>query len=132
VKQRLEPSDLEMLTPEQREWLRKRWKPQVGDKYLDSHGDLETYVVAVYTRAKRIKGMNEMMTGRHNALPLLSVGQMIELLSDILRDDAEPEWQVQKWFAPDGVGICADNLCNELWQACLAVIPKEEVPHVER
>jgi hypothetical protein len=65
VKQRITIEDLQQLSPEQQERLRKWWRPEPGDISLSPQGIEKVYVGDI--------------TQKDRNTPLLSIGQCIEL-----------------------------------------------------
>lgn len=84
MKQRITAEQLMELTEEQKQKLREWWKPEVGDYYTHKHDivkcDMQTLVMAI-----------EKFFIREDYLPLLSIGQMIELLQSKDRRNMIPE-----------------------------------------
>jgi len=72
MKQHITKEQLGELTPEQQERLRERWEPQDGDLFIDGYGDLGIADSGVYDDPPTIPD--------RDCLPLLSIGQCIELL----------------------------------------------------
>jgi len=73
MKIRITAEQLQELMPEQQERLRELWKPQIGDVYFYHLKDDNSY--------DSISVVNyEYSYGFNNCLPLLDIGQMIELL----------------------------------------------------
>ena len=81
MKQRISPKQLQELTEEQGERLKGWWTPKWGDVILDCRGNIGL-----------IRDLDIAMTGpeadarraiqKEIALPLLSIGQMIEFIMD--------------------------------------------------
>jgi len=161
VKQRIDVSDLQQLSPEQQEKLRKWWQPQEGDWYL-SAGEVELAIyhdreccsgdycqdyapgpdydlirhecrpteciAQLLTRKPELQSIldksREEIANEYrrtyfdhlkgDCLPLLSIGQMIQLLK---------EKDYSKLVALDFVGAIQDiNLCDLLWQAVKEIL----------
>ena len=90
MKQRITVDQLQELTEEQKQRLRGWWKPEEGD--------------LVYN-----KFFNEF---KQEELPLLDIGQMIELLLNRAVDPIEEPYEL----------FINENLCNELWSAVKQVL----------
>jgi hypothetical protein len=120
MKQRISIEQLQELTGEQQQRLREWWKPQEGDWYHDktygeSYYGMEVGGYDVYTLKPAI-----------DDLPLLNIGQMIELL-----ENKNPSLKIENNYYdeidPDsfiwGVdGKRADNFCDALWNAVKKVL----------
>ncbi len=110
MKRRITVEQLQELTEEQQQRLREWWKPQYYDVYAEYDGCLDCYEEMTATYPKQPD---------QNDLPLLDIGQMIELLENLQFD----------WFdeicTDEGVypqPIKGDNLCDALWQAVKQVL----------
>jgi hypothetical protein len=92
LKQRITIDQLQKLTPELREKLRDWWKPQTGDwaiisnetfgleeKVLVTSWNIE-YGIANLNFIKK-KGFSSL--SKDSLLPLLSIGQMLELIDEL-------------------------------------------------
>ncbi|MHB8122605.1 MAG: hypothetical protein ACYDG4_10670 [Desulfuromonadaceae bacterium] len=109
MKQHISIDQLQELTQEQREALRELWRPELGDVFIIPENGEEIHAV---DRSWLLIIRND-----PRFLPLLSVGQCIELLAekDLL--------QLQSIFTRICIGILpADELINVLWQAVKAVL----------
>jgi hypothetical protein len=107
MKQRISIEQLQELTEEQQYRLREWWKPQEGDWYHDktygeSYYGMEVGGYDVYTLEPAI-----------DDLPLLNIGQMIELLQSFNDKDI--------WKYND-IDITSDNFCDALWSAVKEVL----------
>lgn len=114
MKQRLEASDYKKATPEQKEWIRDWWKPRWGDFFIWL-APLREPVTDLVLSGEFIKD--------YDTVPLLSIGQMIELLDEhdkkgkrISLDHYSDGW----WFRDE---VYDDEPADVLWIACLEVIP---------
>jgi hypothetical protein len=101
MKRRITVKQLQELTPEQQVKLNRWWSPENGDYYYCINWDFKPYKGLVY-----LKGTGEK---KHDALPFLNIGQMIELLQDNNVD-------MYAIFNSDG------ELADGLWQAVKAVL----------
>ncbi len=126
MKQHIAPEQLQELTDEQKERLLQWWMPPGrGDScaYFIKNGHGEYVVAGTIDNL-----MENIVTAM--PLPLLSIGQMIELLEgkatyiDVSNmyarlDNKPPAWGVMK---PDAFDIRADELADALFQAVKAVL----------
>lgn len=119
MKQNISIKQLNELTLEQKEILRKWWKPKKNDLVCDGQYNLN-------------KDNNDYWEDKDDVLPLLSIGQMIEFL-----DDNKIDWSIiDGWF---GIGYWVDwdgadfwekkydnkELCDALWDSCKEVLNKD-------
>ena len=74
MKQHISKEDLLQLSPDQQEKPRKWWNPQEGNLFLD-----EFYTEKLYCEACMLEYRGKMLN-MNGCLPLLSIGQCIELL----------------------------------------------------
>lgn len=160
MKQRITIEQLNEIPRESKHSLTKRWKPQEGDLYAyinNFTGKAEEEIHIVSADANDDEGgWEELEEGsndyvykysgkeqyRYETVPLLSIGQMIELLSDfynkhngkVFNDETEEELkEFSVEFAADGCWrITGDlkigekeELCDALWEACKEVLAKE-------
>ena len=129
MKQRITVEQLHELSEEKKEKLRKWWNPQIGDFYIFKyegeywhepwfHNDQDGYH----------KFMNE---DGEDPIPLLTIGQMIEILYEWANDfgihynDSGVCFYVYlSWTMdtalPDRMWM-NDELCDALWEAVKAV-----------
>jgi len=70
MKQMLERHDLDGLTEKQKDNIRILWYPQIGNMYIKNYNDI-IYLVT----KENINYLN-----LYSALPLLTIGQMIEIV----------------------------------------------------
>lgn len=128
MKQRIRQSDLEQLSKEGLAKLQKLWRPRTYDLYLYGFSEFIILPGSDYTEKK--DGM----------YPLVSIGQMIDFLSERLGSlyiadiDAQPYVYIEedcRWVVTKKVGggmIWTDNgtheLCDALWEAVKEVLNK--------
>ncbi len=136
MKQHISPSQLQELTEEQQERLREWWKPSWGadlftcvNESVAPYGEIQnlTYFFDEY-EDKLVDG--SMVFLKKECLPLLSIGQMIELLEANYNEistgynDSGCYWTV--YVGPRGTGVMIQNfgkeyrhdwLADALWQA---------------
>lgn len=78
MRQRITIDNLNQLTPEQKERLREWWKPQIGDLYTNLYAIFGIYSSKDYNKTSQLLRRGNIY--KINALPLLNIGQCIELL----------------------------------------------------
>jgi hypothetical protein len=92
MKQRITPDQLRELTPSQQEKLREWWKPQEGDwvfngnkeALLHTDADTDWIMFGSYTEVSKANSIKEAEPEiKSKCLPLLNIGQCIELLKTI-------------------------------------------------
>jgi len=144
MKQRITIDQLQELTPEQQEKLRELWQPQYRETFLlngkriwttERNVKVKTVVRANLSRYKVLQhGGNTLLLD--NCLPLLSIGQLLQLLEDsgrfegLHKSDTDVEYKVYV-AQNDSHGrneyIKSDSeLVNALWQAV-----KETTLHID-
>jgi len=102
LKQRISVERLQELSSEQRERLREWWKPQDEDWYIYDGG---IYSVIEYPKVEK------------GSLPLLSIGQCIELLAE------KDMIHLQSVFAKISHGILSpDEIIDALFAALKSVL----------
>jgi hypothetical protein len=114
MKQRITIEQLQELTEEQQQRLREWWKPQLYDVFIEILIDDEI-----------IEGSIERKTYEPSkeALPLLDIGQMIELLHS--KPSAYELIDICDCMDAYGGIIISEpinNLCDALWQAVKQVL----------
>jgi hypothetical protein len=127
MKQRIEVEQLLELTGEQKERLRELWEPQKGDWY---------YYIKI-KHSSIIHDSDSMSIGlyknhKEDYLPLLSIGQMIELLEEKKMvteslDIKAPKGLINIYSVWYGNGDFpkkyeSKELCDALWQAVKEVL----------
>jgi hypothetical protein len=130
MKQRITVEQLQELTEEQKQRLREWWKPEPGDIMLDiKMGCLETLVEGGNGKAiiEHIKS-----DSKARFLPLLSIGQMIELIESkddcinitkLLTDiDHKELWGWETALRHLRKSSCDIELCDALWQIVKEVL----------
>jgi hypothetical protein len=133
MKRRIEPDQVKELTPGQQERLRELWKPEKGDVILkensewviDNIGDglFDDVIVSQdYT-------FGEVRHDKTDCLPLLDIGQMMELLES--KDECLNITKlvlIDKWGYEIRLrqlhyyGFSTGELCDALWGAVKAVL----------
>ena len=111
MKQHITIDQLNELTDKKKKKLAKWWKPAVGDYYVDSYfKDRELNIGA-------LQGFSGVLA-KEPYYPLLSIGQMIEFLSENAKN--EDSWLfplVEEVQIDYPVAIKAEYVCNVLWEA---------------
>lgn len=120
MKQRITAKQLQELTEEQKQRLREWWKPQCYDIYYDTIFD--DFGIALTDEQGNISGC--VAERKESLLPLLSIGQMIELLSankDVF--DIGKCYSLYS-FRPYGDQTTKQDkeLCDALWEAVKRVL----------
>ena len=124
MKQRITVEQLQELTPEQQQKLRELWKPNYGDCACEvGESDyVEQYKDDPYRHV--IENAQNIL---NNSLPLLDIGQMIELLNN-KRNQAEtleihaPIGLIDRWCVWYANGAFpkryeTHELCDALWES---------------
>lgn len=125
MKHRITPEQLSELTIEQQQKLRDWWKPERGDMMIDKLSR-EIPVSASWKELNRIHSFAEpgYVNKFDECLPLLSIGQMIELLDNenkdisFNQDCTIPVCQL----CVDGKDYRAKELCDALFEAIKEVL----------
>ncbi len=125
MKQRITPEDLSQLSDEQKRKLRDWWKPKLGDMCVQ-FSEFGTTKIILEGNLVRVREDGEIF-GKcghqyENPLPLLSIGQMIELLGE--------EWQRKIYCSSmHDCGVYKninywkdDELVNALWEAVKQIL----------
>lgn len=113
MKQRITVDQLNELTDQQKEKLREWWKPKKYDLYIDFTNRTvakETYVCMVHHE----KWPNE--------VPLLSIGQMIEILRQKHAHQLTVIFWNMAYCQEDEEWSSTDELCDCLWEVVKAVL----------
>ncbi len=104
MKQKISVEQLKQLTPEQREKLQEWWEPKLGDwYYYPKVGNSWPVTSSCSLDLERIK---------ETRYPLLSIGQMIELLWC-----GEPDTAIMSVQMKPHEGMKAEVFCDALWEA---------------
>jgi hypothetical protein len=123
MKQRIEPPQLNELTDEQKDKLREWWKPEKGDWVCDKncdngllHVDCDTGWAVYDNYTNHLGDWNEAVI-KQKLLPILSIGQMIEILG---KDWVEQVYSVD--YDHDIYPLFDNELCDALWSAIKEVL----------
>jgi hypothetical protein len=131
MKQRISVEGLKSLTPSQQEKLREWWKPQEGDiVYWQKWGGVETVII----RETKILGLPNYdlafndgynSSNKSQLLPLLSIGQCIEILEDkslnlnnVFID--RKGWETVIW--EQNKSYRSEELIDALWEAVKSIL----------
>ncbi|MNP52803.1 hypothetical protein D3C76_1472190 [compost metagenome] len=94
MKQRIAIDQLNELSEDQKDRLQGLWKPQRGDMFFNTQNNFVLLAEAGDLLSKK------------DCLPLLSIGQMIEILQEY--DRFVDIWYIEK-------NVFMPNLCDVLW-----------------
>jgi len=128
VEQRISVAQLDELTDEQKERLQEWWKPEIGHWHIfKANGEWFSQLI---TNSDNVAIAKEY---KHKYIPLLSIGQCLELLAD-----REPHlhcwqegWEVRFIAAIEGEdderialldSAVGEELITALWQAVKAIL----------
>ncbi|HYD92480.1 MAG TPA: hypothetical protein VEA37_13465 [Flavobacterium sp.] len=126
MKQRITVEQVTQLTDKQEEKLKQWWRPMFGDHFVVIDGRTICYVVNYYSGDIVTLGKRESFIEKSKCLPLLSIGQMVELLKDKeafksslgYAPSAVVEfpngWLAIDWYHANKKGL---ELCDILWEA---------------
>lgn len=107
MKQHITIKQLNELSDKGKERLRKWWKPQFGDFAMENEGWHEITLGGL-----QAFDLERQAEERRNCHPLLSIGQMIEFLTD---HDFKEQWLM--FSRPE-------ELCDDLWEVVWEVLEK--------
>ncbi len=127
MKQHITPDDLNQLSEKGKERLREWWEPEYGDRLAFKPYGCRKLRERIYIEEMGYDIIDEVLgttTIDANALPLLSIGQMIEYLDEhtehaieaLAIDKGEHEWHVY-WLVKNKPTIKSVELCDALWEA---------------
>lgn len=142
MKQHISSEDLEQLSEKGRERLREWWKPEYGDLVAFRTGQQRKFRTEFYAPFE-CEGFScetvqvDWLLREEEAYPLLSIGQMIELLVSRGKNfsmayDRNPDmWTFinGKWWPRPGETIDEElviDICDRLWEATKQVLEREE------
>jgi hypothetical protein len=146
MKLHIDVEQLNELSDKAKEKLREWWKPEEGDLVIflqdNNHFDKETFVVGTGTfLTDKGWGVNyEDQAGlmpKENVYPLLSIGQMIELIdeNDVgewgIHNQAGDGWTISsnnlyapQYYIPQH-GTDSDSVCDCLWEAVKYILEND-------
>jgi len=128
MKQRITNGQLRELSEEQKQLLREWWKPQQGDAYcyqelLGVYYAIDAYGAYVTHYSPGDGYTIEPFRNKHHklrCLPLLTIGQMIELLKSngygVYMNTYEEEWEVVARKDGKSRVALAQDLCDVYWK----------------
>lgn len=126
MKQHITVDQLDELTEKQKEKLRDMWEPIQGELFYYSDKDDWYYGDGIYRCAEyknnKIEIIGERQIVKEYCLPVLSIGQMIEILEkniEIIKP-LENMWRSNIKSHP--LNIDADELCDALWSAIKLIL----------
>jgi hypothetical protein len=146
MKQHIDQSQLDELSPEAKERLREWWKPVRGDLCYHERGGLcvvlnnyEYELVVGYEPNKIINvDVQIMRVKTKQFLPLLSIGQMIGFLDEHSSNDMYLTqrgdgvlWQVYIDNNDLKSLYNGDTLCDALWSVCKGILEENESKYSE-
>ena len=111
MKQHITVEQLIELSKEQRQRLKEWWKPQNHDVFIYGH----------HSEINQIHNVEKFL-GKENALPLLSIGQMIELLEIELINPMPSSWEVEYYQDKKLCITSAEELTDALFKAVKQVL----------
>jgi len=123
MKLRIEPVQLNELSDAQKQRLRELWEPKQFDVYINDSG--ETFVAALFDRDWSNSGGKIIrITGggnnKNNCLPLLSIGQLVEMIRKKRTDYIDLIESYEGWYC--GTSALEVELCDALWQAVKKIL----------
>lgn len=118
MKRHIAPEDLNQLSEKARERLREWWKPRAGDLCWSHIGDTIKWGVN-FSGSEMIVlfDKNESHYKDNLCLPLLSIGQMIQFLSENAKDG--------EVFMEIVVGWKQDDLCDLLFEDVKSILEED-------
>jgi len=130
MEQYITVKQLSELTDRQKEKLREWWKPSKGDLFVamtvgtPEHGFIIDHHKPGYDNKEGLCECDWCMAGSDVALPLLSIGQMVEYLDGDVHIESRKEgftviYQPFYDYDPyvNGKEFCKVELCDALWGA---------------
>lgn len=118
MKKRISVDQMRELTKEQKKKLCEWWHPEHGDNFYDYIETAYTDCI-VFLNGNDIKGCQGDEYKKENCLPLLNIGQMIELLENKEHNNH----LIRQIFHITSSQIDnVDNLCDALWEAIKSIL----------
>jgi len=117
MKRRITVEDLQQLTPEQQQKLRELWKPKWDDLVMDFRGKESRLSIESNNFYLELYGKDGLKKYSDTKLPLLNIGQMIELLPLCYSGEGK-YWTSTDYDKPSHFGIWweGEELCDALWK----------------
>jgi len=117
MKQRIAVEDLNQLTYEQQNKLRQLWLPRIGNA-VNYKYDNEVMFININAGDYNIiliRGNDKIRVAKEDCLPLLNIGQLIELILDNEVKNNYPEF--------DGfLTRITKDTCNEMWKLVINLL----------
>lgn len=116
MKQRITVKELNKLFDAQKEELREWWKPQQGDVCTDLN---DGTIVLNYVDDESVADLK-----RYGRMPLLSIGQMIQLISESKPLKSISKSRFDKWAVNIDTATLGykDELCDSLWETITRIL----------
>jgi hypothetical protein len=114
MKQHITPEDINELSENQLHNLKALWTPQEGDTFIIKENGLSflNNFISTFSRDSLKNFRNGVPPD--NYLPLLSIGQMIELLGDDIEIlPCKNKGKIEEWYVN---GYFCVELCDTLWE----------------
>jgi polyphosphate kinase len=143
MKQRITIEQLQELTEEQKNKLWDWWKPSTGDHVYPVDVDKDDFYCIYISNKKQScvvlrDDIKEYLKLTHKRIPLLSIGQMIDLLCCKIKNTENSRllmyqinlltWSIEALHKDDTrwgdahILKSSDSLCDALWQAVKEVL----------
>ena len=121
MKQRITVNQINELSDAQKQRLRELWDPQVGDSIITTGNYRIPYIIVDASNMSSLafinSGIGVFGNSKDNCLPLLSIGQMIEILAN------NKGFYQRETITSRMSGINDDNdLCDALWRAVKEIL----------
>lgn len=130
MEKRITIEQLQELSDDQKKHLQESWKPRRGDTFYRSEGNLVLLVEAASDEG--IESCDELIS-KQGCLPLLSIGQMIQLVEDFAISKGAV-WELKHDWYKYSVTIRTDredepvmdvsdkDICNVLWMVTKQIL----------
>lgn len=129
MKQRITITQLNELRDEQKQKLREWWQPQPYDVYVAHESTVHIAIGSLYSGTmEQVIDFGDQFGRNHyksRCLPLLSIGQMVELIQQECHLFKGIERSVYNtWYV--SIGIVAygykEEICDALWEAVVKIL----------
>lgn len=121
MKQHITIDQLNELSEQSKEKLREWWKPGQGDLITVKGMTISTDLPGINGKYGKEYGWSTSVeSGTEKALPLLSIGQMIEFIRD---NDKKHLWTWYFFYGPNADTL---DVCDILWESCKEVLNDED------
>ena len=133
MKQHISIEQLNELSDKGKERLREWWKPSLYDVVLDNGeiGVIQDVVEYGFYLDSENQWIIFTDSPKHpfKALPLLSIGQMIELIADFTELKDGRDWWgmcvIKDWMVDDPIFYKPEELVDALWEATKEILNQE-------